>query len=646
MMQEGVRRWRIAAPDVALTSEGTTEQGGHVTTRERTRPALILIAAAAVVLALGLAWGLGSAVAASDSPSPASGKVVYKVGWTREPDNLSPFIGTVAPAFEVWYLTYDSLVGYDPKTLAPMKGDNSTGLATDWSVSADGLTWTFKIRHNAKWDDGVPLTAKDIAFTYNYVIQNKMENFTAYTNLIEKATAIDDHTVEFQCSKPKPDMIRSWVPILPEHIWSKVDPKDAANGKYSNNPPYVGSGPYKAVEWKKSSYVHLVRNPTWWGPKPKIDEIYFMYYTNSDTLLQDLIAGTVDGGTDLTSTQMTQLQSEPGITARAEKVDEFEDLGFNCYSGPSNGNPVLKDWKFRQALNWAVDRDKIDSLVWGGNSTPGTTIIPPNYYTDPDWHWEPPAGVKYTYDPAIAKQKLDEAGYKDTNGDGVREYKGKPIELGLIARAESVQSQTTGKLIVGWFKDVGINVKLQVMDEATLGARELNYDKGVFTPDFDMFLWDWYLDYDPGSMLSYLTKSQIENWNETCWWNPEYEQLYVQQGQELDAAKRKPMIDRMQQILYEQTPYIVTAYAPDYEAYNTAKWGGYIAIPDPNGNSLLPPFGNGGYANFLSIGPKTAATAVQGGGANVWVAIAVAAVAVALVVLLVVLRRRSKAVEE
>jgi peptide/nickel transport system substrate-binding protein len=625
-----------------------------VTTRGRSRTTLILILAAAAVLMLGLAGGLAAAASGSSSPSPDtvgassnSGKIVYKVGWTRTPDNLNPFIGYAAPSFEIWYLTYDSLVGYDPSTLAPMKGENSTGLATDWSTSADGLTWTFTIRQNAKWDDGVPLTAKDVAFTYNYVIQNKMDNYTAYTNLIKKATALDDYTVEFVCSQPKPDMIRSWVPILPEHIWSKVDPKDATNGKYTNNPPYVGSGPYMAVEWKKSSHVYLKANPNWWGPKPKIDEIYFMSYTNSDTLLQDLIAGTIDAGVDLTATQMKQLQSEPGITARSVTVDGFDDLGFNCYSGPSNGHPVLKDPKFRQALNWAVDREKIVNLVWGGNTTAGTTIIPPNYYHDPDWHWEPPAGVKYTFDPAIANQKLDEAGYKDSDGDGVREYKGKPIELGLIAREESVQSQTTGKLIVGWFKDVGITVKLEVMDEATLGDKELNYNGNVFTPDFDMFLWGWYLDYDPGSMMSYLTKSQIENWNETCWWNPEYEKLYVQQSKELDAAKRKPIIDRMQQILYEQTPYIVTDYGPDFEAYNTAKWDGYIQIPAPVGNTILPPFGNGGYANFLSVGPKTADTQSGGGGGANWLVAGAVVVVIAVIAVWLVLRaRRPRSTEE
>jgi ABC-type oligopeptide transport system substrate-binding subunit len=113
---------------------------GH--TRRRT---FLLLTAAAVLLG-SLAAGIGTAVAAGESASPAADasaagdKVIYKVGWTRQPDNLNPFIGFESPAFEAWYLTYDSLVGYDPATLSPMKGEDSTGLATDWTVSDDGLT--------------------------------------------------------------------------------------------------------------------------------------------------------------------------------------------------------------------------------------------------------------------------------------------------------------------------------------------------------------------------------------------------------------------------------------------------------------------------------------------------------------------------
>ena len=576
-----------------------------------------------MVLALGLVWGLGSAVAASESPTPtlnggsaspapgasaAAGKVVYKVGWTRPPDNLNPFIGYAAPAFEIWYLTYDSLVGYDPKTLAPMKGEASTGLATDWSTSADGLTWTFTIRQNAKWDDGQPLTAKDIAFTYNYVIQNKMENYTAYTNLIETATAVDDYTVEFQLLEAQAghDPPLAAHPARAHLVDGRPEGRDER--QVHQQPALRGLRSLQGRRVEEELARAPGAEPELVGPEAQdrrdlLHAVHEHRHASAGPQGRHHRRGRrPDGDAD---------EAAPERAGPHRSRDHRRRLRrprLQLLRGPQQGppRPSGREVQAGAQLGRRPRQDRGPRL--GGTTTAGTTIIPPNYYHDPDWHWEPPADVKYTYDPAIANQKLDEAGYPDADGDGVREYKGKPIELGLIARDESVQSQQTGKLIVGWFKDVGITVKLEVMDEATLGDRELNYEGDVFTPDFDMFLWGWYLDYDPGSMLSYLTKGQIENWNETCWWDPEYEKLYVQQGQELDAAKRKPLIDRMQQILYEQTPYIVTDYGPDFEAYNTAKWEGYIQIPSPNGNTLLPPFGNGGYANFLSIGPKAAAT--------------------------------------
>ena len=608
--------------------------------------ALVLLAALAVSLAAGLAAAAAEETA-SPTPSPGEEKVIYRVGWPDEPDSLNPFIGYTAEAFEIWYLTYDALIGYDPADLSPMKGEESLGLATDWTVSDDGLVWTFTIRQDAMWNDGVPLTAKDVAFTYNYIIENDLENWTSYTNLIEKATAIDDYTVEFTCSKPKPDMIRHYVPIVPEHVWSKIDPDDAAKG-FQNLPPIVGSGPFKCVEWKKNGFVKMVANPMWRGPKPKIDEIYFMYFTNTDTMVQDLKSGTIDGASGLGATQMAQLEDVPGLSAEAIAVDGFNELGFNCYdSDDSKAHPACRDWKFRHALAWSVDLQKGVDRVWLGYSPPGTTIIPPNYYKDPDWHWEPPDDVRYTYDPEKARQLLDEAGYRDADGDGVREYKGKPIELSLIARSESTQSQQWAKLFAGWFKDVGIKVKIEVMDEGALMDRMYNYEGDTFAPDFELFLWGWYLDFDPGSMLSYFTKDQIENWSDCNWWDPEYERLYALQAEELDTQKRLEYVHRMQQILYEQAPYIVTDYGPDFEAWNTDKWEGYIHIPEPKGNVLLPPFGNGcGYANFLSIGPRTGEAEEGGAGAVLCIAVVVAVAIDVIVVAMVVRARRPKAVEE
>ena len=630
---------------------------------QRSRSASILLFAAAAVLALGLVWGLGSAVAASGSPtpevsggsatpaaaapSPAAGVVDYRVGILGEPDNLNPFVGWLWSSFEIWYLAYDPLVGFDYGELKPIKGEDSPGLATDWSVTPDGKTWTFTIRSGVRWQDGRPLTASDVAFTYNYINENELSNFTTATEGITEAVAVDDTTVRFECSAPKANMLNVWVPILPEHIWSKVSGKDAA-GKYANKPPFVGSGPFQCVEWKKNSYLKLTANPDYWRGVPQIDELYFEYFTNADTMVQDLKSGAIDGATGLLDAQYRQLLNEPGIEARTINTNGFDELAFNCYAGPSRGNPVLRDWKFRQALNWAIDKDKIAAVSYGGHAVPATTIITADYYTDPDWHWEPPTDVTYGFDLATARQKLDEAGYKDTDGDGIRDYKGKPIELRLWARSESSISQSASKLMAGWLEDVGLKIELQTMDDGALTDQIYATKDGEFNPDYDMFLWGWYSDLDPSPILSYFTKAQINGWSDCGWANAEYDKLYEQQATTIDPTARKALIDKMQEILYRESPYIPTVYSNDLEAYNSADWQGYAASPSKIGNVLFPPYGQAGNENFLLIGPKTAATseAAGGSGLGLWVAIAVAAVAVVLIVVLVVLRRRPRATEE
>jgi len=615
------------------------------------------------VLALGLAWGLGSAVAASGSASPtpalsgasaspapgqspASGKVVYRVGILLDADNLNPFVGLMFSSYEVWYLTYEPLVGYDYGTLTPTRGDKATGLATDWTTSPDGKTWTFTIRKNAKWNDGVPLTARDVAFTYNYINENNLTNWTTYTQGI-KATAIDDVTVRFDCSAPRVDLLSVYVPIVPEHIWSKVPGKEAGVS-YPNKPPIVGSGPFTCVKWKKGSYIKMVANKAYWRGAPKIDELYFEYYTNADTMVQDLKAGTIDGAFQILDAQYRMLQNEPGIEARTIGTNGFDQLAFNCYTGTSRGNPVLKDPKFRQALNWAVDKDKICAIAYGGHARPATTVITAGYYTDPDWHWEPPADVKYGFDLEKAKQLLDAAGYKDTNGDGVRDYKGKPITLRLSCRDGSTQYLNVIRLVGAWFKSIGLKMVVSTMDSGALSSAIIDTQGGKLSPDYDTFVWGWYSDLDPGSILSFFTTAQIGSQSDCGYSNPEYDKLFKEQARTVDPAARKTIIDQMQQILYQDSPYIVLAYSNDLEAYNTAKWQGYAASPAKVGNVLFPPYGNAGSENFLLIGPKVAAGAAAGAhtSSGLYVAVGIAVVAVIVIALLVVRRRRPRAVEE
>ena len=136
----------------------------------------------------------------------------------------------------------------------------------------------------------------------------------------------------------------------------------------------------------------------------------------------------------------------------------------SCERAGSLGDPVLKDPRFRVALDYAIDCEKLVAIAYGGEAVPGTTVLPPDNWVDPDYHWQPPEGVLRTFDLEKAKSLLDEAGYKDTNGDGVRESKGKPIKLRLWALNTSVQNQSAGKLSTGWFGDLGLDIQLEVVN--------------------------------------------------------------------------------------------------------------------------------------------------------------------------------------
>ncbi len=591
-----------------------------------------------VVVGLALA---GVAVAsASPTPSPSSGetgdKTSLHIGWVQEPDNLNPFIGIQGTDYLLWHLNYDFLVGFDAKTLEP-----KPELATKWEVSPDGLVWTFTIRSDALWHDGVPVTAKDVAFTFNYINENQLLNLSAYTDGITKAEAVDDTTVMIYTKAPKANILQMVVPILPEHIWSKVSGK-AATTTYQNKPPIVGDGPFQIVEWQKGRFVRLEANPDYWGGAPKVDEVIFQLYTNPDTMSQDLKLGTIDGAINVPSAQFKQLGSEPGLAANNATSWQFIELGMNCYESPdSMGNPVLLDPEFRQAVNWAVDREKVVSVAMNGYATVGSTLIVP--YSK--YHWEPPADSLFTYDAAKASELLDAAGYRDIDGDGFRETKeGKQLSLRFYATADSPENQTAGKLIVGWLKDVGIKLQLQVVDAGALIDAQYNYEGDTYAPDWDMFIWYWTQDVDPQFMLSIYTPAQIEGWNDCLWTDPRYTKLNAQQSRTIDEAARKPIIDEMQQIFYDAAPYAILAYPFQLEAYNTAAWKGWVHVPgDATGEqqgAVLYSYNN--IDTYRFVEPKTATVENTAASSDTTLIIVIVVVVLVVVGAALLLLRRAR----
>jgi peptide/nickel transport system substrate-binding protein len=601
----------------------------------RPRTIRCLLFFVALSLALGLALA-GVASAASSSPSPAGSTL--KVGWDIEPDNLNPFVGIQQSSFDLYHLEYDFLTDYGPAHL-----ETEPGLATSWTHSPDGLTWTFTIRSGVKWQDGVPLTAHDVAFTYTFMMKYKLQAFLAALAGIKTATAPNDTTVVITCSRPKADILSMWVPILPQHIWGRFQSYSQAYN-FANKPPIVGSGPFQVVQWVHGQYIRCVANKSYWAGAPKVDQLIFSVYSDQMTMASDLQSGTIQLAIDLPPAQIKGMQSDKNVSAQPCAQKAFDYLGFNCYTGPSGGNPVLRDWKFRNALNWAVDKQQLVSLAYIGYATPGSTIFEPNFY-DPtlDWHWTPPAGEAYTFDLTKAGDMLTAAGYPLVNGVRLNKQ-GQPIVLRLWGRQDSPQSQVMGKLITQWFRQLGLKIQYSVQSDATLTSAAYNYVGKTFKPDYDMYIWLWQPSgSDPSRRLGYFTTDQIQGNNDAAWSDPQYDRLFQLQSTTLDQQKRKQIVWQMEKIFYDQTPYIVLDYPKLLEGWNTASWTGWERIPSPDGAVA---FITDNVDNYRLVGPKATTASSSGLPTAGIVAIVVVAVVVAGGAVLLVTRRRRKLAEE
>ena len=573
--------------------------------------------------------------AAASSPSPGAQPVTYKIGINQDYDGMNPFSSWSSISWECFRLGYDFLTWYDEDY------EPAPDLATSWETSADGRTWTFHIREGMKWHDGQPLTARDIAFTYNLILTTQHWAYVQYLTGVTSVAAPDDATLVIKTRKPNAGMLALYIPILPEHVWKKADPESLDTFK---NAPFVGSGPFRVTELKKSKWVKIAANPDYpadLGGAPAIDEVYFVISQNTDSMIEDYKAGNLDAIVDFPATYEKLLAAVPGTTAVASPAIGFHELAFNCWKSPkSKGNPLLRDAAIRQAVHWAIDKEKINATSMAGQAVPGTSLLST---AQGDWHWEVPAADQYRYEPEKAKQILEDAGYADTDGDGVRENaKGEKLEFRFVALNEYPEDQAAAKMILSWCRDIGVKLDLEQKDEGAFG------DEVYDNANYDVFIWSWGGDIDPGFMLSTFTTKQILNWGDSQYSNPAYDGLYIQQAEALDPAKpddtskRKAITDEMQKILYRDNPYIILWYNVNLQAFRTDVWKGYTQVPAADG----APFWNYLRTTYIDLRP-VAAGEEKSGGTSAWIwAVAAALVAMVIATVVVLVRRRPRAVED
>jgi peptide/nickel transport system substrate-binding protein len=530
-----------------------------------------------------------SACGAAGSNQPA----VVRVGWTQGPDSLNIGVAWLLSAYTISELTYSSM--YELR----LDGSLAFDLATDVKRSDDGLVYTYTIRDGVKFHDGQPLTAKDVAFTYNLVMNHEdFPTLHSYTDHFVSVEAPDDKTVVITLDEAIPNIESKLVflYIFPEHIWKDHSEGDAA-AAFENN-EMIGSGPFKMLENKPNEFIRLGVNKDYYGDVPKVDEVIFQVFSNSDVLVQALKTGQMDMITSVPNTSVELLKEDKNVkvVSGAPLSPDLADIIFNVVDpancpvndgGLCTGHPALRDKQVRLALAHATDKQKIIDVVLLGLAEPGIALIPKGM-----GEWFNSEIKDYEFDPAQANQILDDAGYKDADGDGIRDMP--DGSQSLTFRMNWPSSDTTAPrvadLLAESWGQLGIKLEMQAVESDALTA------KCCPALDYDVMLWNWVADPDPNTLLIIPTTDQIPTgYNETGYSNPKYDELFAAQGKELDHAKRLEMVHEMQAIIHDDVPYIIPYYASAVEAYRTDKFTGWkdnetkVSLEDPSSLLVIEP---------------------------------------------------------
>jgi peptide/nickel transport system substrate-binding protein len=616
-----------------------------------------------LALAVGtvlLTAGIGQiALAQSETPAPKE-KVTFTWGSTGEPLTMNPMSGYLAIEFYEWTATYHLLIDWDQNLGVDKSVGPGSGLVTNVAVSDDGLTYTYTIKDGITWSDGEPLTAEDVAFTLNLYKGNHAYLPQNYLTLIDgDVKALDDTTVQFTTKSPTSlysgSVAYMYDYILPEHIWS--DPSIVGDHpKQYRNVPNVGSGPFIITEFKTGEYIRMEQNPYWSGPKPAVDEIIYRIFKNEDALAEALKQGEIDFAYFTSSNIYNDLSNQPNIDVMNGTIPSFSEIGMNTgsayqpktdvFTPHGDGHPALTDVTVRRAIRMAIDSDTLTEKVLQGYGVPGDSIIPP--VSVEGARWAPTGDEVIPFDIEGAKQLLEDAGYTDTDGDGVREMPpgsldpGRPLEFRYYVRSNEQTSVDASQYIAPWLKEIGIKADVEVVTSGRLGDI---INEGTY----DLFSWGWIPDPDPDSALSWFTCDQRPpdgssyGNNDSYYCNPEYDQMYDEQRTTTDPAKRWEIVHEMQKIYYEDAAYAVMWYDPILSAWRSDRFTGYRPQPEPAGDPLE---GWGGpSAVWWTIHPvgSGAATGTETRGipAAAWIGI-IAGIVIIVAAFVLMRRRRSE----
>jgi peptide/nickel transport system substrate-binding protein len=582
------------------------------------------------VLALGVTVAVVAGVAGAafgQSAEANDEKITFRVGLTNDIVSPNPFKACCSAEYEMMLLNYNMLFGFKREDLTPVPE-----LAEECTPSSDSMTWTCTIRDDAMWHDGEPLTSRDIAFTYRFILDNELLVFTDYFPYEPTFETPDDTTLIWNSTQPTfAPTLPPYVPIVPEHIWAPLDGEPLKQIQGFENIPAVGSGPFQLVEWEPDQFFRMESRPGHFFGTPTIDEVVYQIFQNKEAEVQALRAGQIDFAYDLSPTLWNTLEGAENITTLHDSPSYYTNFAWNFGGqGPDATNhPAIHDLALRQAVAHATDKQAIVDVVWQGAALTGDSILKPSNGL---WYLDIPQEDEYEFDLELANQILDDAGYTERTPDGVRvdPESGEPLSFEILPVTDQQGATETAELMKGWMEEIGIEFNLKPVSET---RAYVDWEQGTF----DAYLWSWGGDPDPDFNMSIYITSQCLGWSDGCYSNPTLDQLYDEQRTTFDTDERKEIVDEFQRVAYEEIPEIVLAYPQILSAYRTDKFEGYVRSPS-DGSPIFA----WRVDSYLNLKPVTASspTASGDGGMPVGLWIGLGAVALLVVAGVVMMNRR------
>lgn len=477
-----------------------------------------------------------------------------------------PSVYTISPKGQ-GYMTlsyiFDTLMWKDESGLIPY-------LAEDYSVSEDGLTYTFQLRKGVSFTDGTPFTAEDVKFTFDYMKEHPYKWVSV--SMVEEASVVDEHTVEIKLNKtynPFLSDVAGSLPILPKHIWENVTEPET----FTEPEAAISTGPFILENYDAAAGTYTLKaNEDYFYGDVQIDKLVIANVSGGDSK-EALLSGEIAAAPNISYKAAMSLKDSPEYTVLEGPGLSVTRLYFNF------DEEAMAVKEIRQAMYHAVNLDEIVEKAYGGAGYPGSAG-----HVQPGTPWYNPDVRQYAYDVETAKKMLSEAGAADSNGDGILEYNGEEMSYTLTF---TENDEKLAELLVSYMKAVGIELVPQSADDATVKAA---ISEGNFELAFNT---NGSFGGDPVFLSRFATVGadgapSVTGQGGTTWESEEYNRIYNESAVEQDDAKRHQQVNELQEIIAEELPCLTLYYKKAVAAYNNTIFDGFYYTPD--GISIAVPF--------------------------------------------------------